>query len=54
MHLNNEKKMMKERKVKDILTMDTLFNDKKLNEGLKAMSKELNLSKVTHARRRSD
>ena len=56
LHLSNEKKMLtKERKVKDFLTMDTLLNDKKLNEGLKALNKEvIPVQKSMHVRRRSD
>ena len=55
LHLSNEKKMIaKEKKVKDFLTMDTLLNDKKLTEGLKAMSKEMSAFKPTHSRRKSD
>ena len=38
MHLSNEKKL-KEKKCRDFITMDTLLNDKKIAEGLKAMTK---------------
>jgi hypothetical protein len=50
--------LTKERKIKDFLTMDTMLNDKKLTEGLKALSKELvpppPPSRLSHARRRSE
>ena len=57
-HLSNEKKTMaKERKVKDFLTMDTLLNDKRMTEGIKAFNKEgppLHSKPNHHVRRRSD
>ena len=40
MHLSNEKKILaKDRRIKDVITMDTLLNDKKLSEGMKALNK---------------
>ena len=40
LHLSNEKKILaKDRRIKDVITMDTLLNDKKLSEGMKALNK---------------
>lgn len=56
LHLLNEKKILtKDRKVKDIVSMESPFTEKKMPEGLKVLDKGvLSETKPTHHRRRSD
>ena len=46
--------MVKERRVKDFITMDTLLNDKRVAEGFKALGRDIGTVRPMHVRRVSD
>jgi hypothetical protein len=55
-HLTSEKRVLaKDKKTKDVTTLDTPFKDRKMSEGFKALTKDLFSDvKPTHRRRQSD